>query len=347
MEPESSGTIVTRSTLPGRLRVKEYLSAVCICLAMCGCRRATEDEAERVPRCSARLIRSVEVAFPRSLTRPTLLAGALLEGMVACSGGVRPGARSKRPQSFTMRLPLSGDFRLVHTLELTMMASYYGETFYDLLDVEPWATPEEIGKSYRRQVKDLHTDAGKVSNDAWFKLLVEAYETLSDPTKRQQYDAYLRRRADKGDASSAYEDQEPEFVAPQHTSSQHSYQAPPPQPSAPPTIPAHSASWSTSRTPNQASYSAPTAASATQSTHQPYPDSSSARSIGPQAQRRRWRWYYLFLIVPGFYPALVIIVGDWLPYRIEEPRSAVPAMYVLLLATIIFVLAMMARDRKR
>ena len=66
--------------------------------------------------------------------------------------------------------------------------------FYELLDVNEKATPEEIKKAYRKLAKKHHPDANR--NDARaaerFKEIGEAYAVLSDPEKRKQYDQMRR-----------------------------------------------------------------------------------------------------------------------------------------------------------
>ncbi len=64
--------------------------------------------------------------------------------------------------------------------------------FYGLLGVSRDATPEEIKKAYRRKAREHHPDAnhGDPEAEARFKELSVAYEVLSDPDKRQQYDLY-------------------------------------------------------------------------------------------------------------------------------------------------------------
>lgn len=65
------------------------------------------------------------------------------------------------------------------------------ESFYSILGVTENATKDEIKKSYRSLSLKHHPDRNNnsaESNDL-FKKIGEAYETLSDETKRQEYDA--------------------------------------------------------------------------------------------------------------------------------------------------------------
>jgi restriction system protein len=67
------------------------------------------------------------------------------------------------------RLPLVADFN-----------------YYDLLRLDSSATPEEIGAAFRRISKQVHPDAG--GSEALFQQVNLAYETLSDPVRREAYD---------------------------------------------------------------------------------------------------------------------------------------------------------------
>jgi len=58
--------------------------------------------------------------------------------------------------------------------------------YYQTLGVAKNATPEDIKKAYRRMAGIHHPDKG--GDTAQFQKIQEAYETLSDPQKRQQYD---------------------------------------------------------------------------------------------------------------------------------------------------------------
>jgi len=57
---------------------------------------------------------------------------------------------------------------------------------YQTLGVAKTATPDEIKKAYRKLASQHHPDKG--GDTATFQKIQTAYDTLSDPQKRQQYD---------------------------------------------------------------------------------------------------------------------------------------------------------------
>ena len=61
--------------------------------------------------------------------------------------------------------------------------------YYKILEVTPAATTLEIKKSYRRLALQYHPDKnfGNQLYEAKFKEIQEAYKTLSDFAKRQEY----------------------------------------------------------------------------------------------------------------------------------------------------------------
>ena len=63
--------------------------------------------------------------------------------------------------------------------------------YYDLLGVGKKASPEDLKKAFRKLSRQYHPDLNPDDSGALeekFKELNEAYSTLSDPAKRQQYD---------------------------------------------------------------------------------------------------------------------------------------------------------------
>jgi len=60
---------------------------------------------------------------------------------------------------------------------------------YEVLGVSRDATPDEIKKAYRRLARELHPDVnpGAEASER-FKQVTHAYDVLSDPKQRQQYD---------------------------------------------------------------------------------------------------------------------------------------------------------------
>lgn len=63
--------------------------------------------------------------------------------------------------------------------------------YYDILGVSKDASDDEIKHAYRKLSKKWHPDINKAPNaEAKFKEINEAYETLSDPQKRANYDQY-------------------------------------------------------------------------------------------------------------------------------------------------------------
>lgn len=68
-----------------------------------------------------------------------------------------------------------------------------GKDYYAILGVPKSATEEQIKKAYRKMAIRFHPDKNpdnKEAAEAKFKEVAEAYEVLSDKTKRQVFDAY-------------------------------------------------------------------------------------------------------------------------------------------------------------
>jgi len=66
-----------------------------------------------------------------------------------------------------------------------------GKDYYKILGVSQAATDEDLKKAYRKLALKYHPDKNKSAGaEEKFKEIAEAYDVLSDPTKRQVYDKY-------------------------------------------------------------------------------------------------------------------------------------------------------------
>lgn len=65
--------------------------------------------------------------------------------------------------------------------------------FYGILSLSRDANDIEIRAAFKKKALELHPDKNP-NGEAAFKNLRRAYETLSDPTARKNYDAQLPRR---------------------------------------------------------------------------------------------------------------------------------------------------------
>ena len=76
--------------------------------------------------------------------------------------------------------------------------------YYAILGVRPSASGEEIRGAFRRMSMAYHPDLNKSPGAAErMKEINEAYDTLSDPAKRAEYDLSLDRAAHSAGASSS------------------------------------------------------------------------------------------------------------------------------------------------
>jgi molecular chaperone DnaJ len=82
--------------------------------------------------------------------------------------------------------------------------------YYKILGVERGASAEEIKKAYRRLAKKYHPDANPNNKEAEerFKEVNEAYQVLSDPQKKAEYDRALSfyEQGGVGDVGFSFED---------------------------------------------------------------------------------------------------------------------------------------------
>jgi curved DNA-binding protein CbpA len=64
---------------------------------------------------------------------------------------------------------------------------------YETMQINANAEPETIHRVYRLLAQRFHPDNAETGNTARFRELTEAYEVLSDPVRRAQYDAVHRQ----------------------------------------------------------------------------------------------------------------------------------------------------------
>ena len=74
------------------------------------------------------------------------------------------------------------------------MASSEVDDYYELLQVSDAAEPETINRVYRMLAQRYHPDNRETGNEARFRAITDAYQTLSNPEKRAQYDATNQKR---------------------------------------------------------------------------------------------------------------------------------------------------------
>ena len=66
-------------------------------------------------------------------------------------------------------------------------------SYYVILGISPEADADAIRVAYRKLARCFHPDRGRGSSTERFLQITEAYETLSDPQRRQRYDRSLHR----------------------------------------------------------------------------------------------------------------------------------------------------------
>lgn len=69
------------------------------------------------------------------------------------------------------------------------------DDYYAVLGVDPTESLQGIQAAYRKLAKQCHPDRAGVEGKEKFQAIQEAYEVLSDPGKRKEYDAGIDRRS--------------------------------------------------------------------------------------------------------------------------------------------------------
>ncbi len=72
------------------------------------------------------------------------------------------------------------------------------KNYYSILNVSKNASHSEIKTAYRKLAKEFHPDSNPKITDNWkIREINEAYQILSDPTKRLKLNIFLRRQGPK------------------------------------------------------------------------------------------------------------------------------------------------------
>src|SRR5580704_17887534 len=67
--------------------------------------------------------------------------------------------------------------------------------YYEFLQISPHADAETVHRVYRYLAARLHPDNPESGDPEMFRLLKAAFDTLTNPTRRAEYDAHCRREA--------------------------------------------------------------------------------------------------------------------------------------------------------
>lgn len=95
------------------------------------------------------------------------------------------------------------------------------KNYYDILQVNKNASPEIIEKAYKTLAKkyhpDLQSEENKQSSEEILKEINEAYEVLSNPEKKQPYDASLLQEESRNSSSTTAQQETSSSYQPSQT----------------------------------------------------------------------------------------------------------------------------------
>lgn len=108
----------------------------------------------------------------------------------------RPGGRQALDrQSYVRRVMPVGRGRFAISLYLSGEANKAVPDYYEFLQISPNAETATIHRVYRFLASRFHPDIPGTGDADKFVLLKEAYDVLSDPERRGQYDATYKKQA--------------------------------------------------------------------------------------------------------------------------------------------------------
>src|SRR5213593_1420849 len=88
--------------------------------------------------------------------------------------------------------------------------------YYEALQISSTAEPETVHRVYRMLAQRFHPDNKETGNATRFRLVSDAYQILSDPERRTQYDVvHQRQRQDRWRIVSTGAEAENNFAAEQ------------------------------------------------------------------------------------------------------------------------------------
>ena len=98
-------------------------------------------------------------------------------------------------QGYVRRCVAAGSGRFVAGLYLRGEATKTVPDYYEFLQISPNAEPATISRVYRFLASRFHPDIPGTGDAEKFMLLKQAYEVLSDPERRAEYDANYKKQA--------------------------------------------------------------------------------------------------------------------------------------------------------
>jgi molecular chaperone DnaJ len=105
------------------------------------------------------------------------------------AGNILPFSHVARPCNHALQAFGLTEMSALKTTTASLLFFIMPSDYYKTLGIEKSASADEIKSAYRKLAHEYHPDK-KGGNEAKFKEINEAYQVLSDPKKRGQYDQF-------------------------------------------------------------------------------------------------------------------------------------------------------------